>query len=541
MGGRTLADIAADVLEHHTNAYSSPQSRLKFAGIYRFRKGTERHALSPEVVRNLHKAARQGDTEAFKKFTEAVEHRVPMALRDLLHFAPSHPISLEKVEPVESIWKRFSTQAMSLGALSMETQRALAVAMNQIGCRSNTGEGGEDRDVYLELEGGFSANNKIKQVASGRFGVTPEYLVQAEELEIKMAQGSKPGEGGQLPGHKVTPLIARVRRTVEGIPLISPPPHHDIYSIEDLAQLIYDLREINPQARIGVKLVSQAGVGTVASGVVKARSDVVLISGHDGGTGASPLGSIKNTASPWEMGLAETQQALLSNGLRDRVRLRVDGGLKTGRDVLVAALLGADEFGFGTSAVVALGCVMARQCHLNTCPVGIATQREDLRAKFSGKPEHLISYFQQVAEQVRQLLAQLGFCSLDEVIGRTDLLKTVSHKIPGRRGRLDLRTILVRPGSNGRPTSGPNRKKAGDLDSLAARMCEEAQPILDAGSGGRFEHTISNSNRTIGARVAGNIARRFGIEGYAHGLIQSMPSRAAPARVSAPSSPPAFD
>ena len=520
MSGRTLADIASDVLDRHANAFGSPHSRLEFAGIYRFRKGTERHASSPEVLRNLHKAARQGDAEAFQKFTDAVERRAPMTLRDLLHFAPSHPIPLEEVEPVESIWKRFSTQAMSLGALSMETQQALAVAMNRIGGRSNTGEGGEDRDVYLELEGGLSANNKIKQVASGRFGVTPEYLVHAEELEIKMAQGSKPGEGGQLPGHKVTPLIARVRRAVEGIPLISPPPHHDIYSIEDLAQLIYDLREINPRARIGVKLVSQAGVGTVACGVVKARSDVVLISGHDGGTGASPLGSIKNTASPWEMGIAETQQALLTNGLRDRVRLRVDGGMKTGRDILVAALLGADEFGFGTSALVALGCVMARQCHLNTCPVGIATQREDLRANFPGKPEHLISYFRQVAEQVRQFLAQLGFRSLGEVTGRTNLLKAVSHEVPGRRGRLDPRTILVRPGLNERPASGPTLKKTENIDSLAAQMCEEARPLLDAGSGGRFEHTISNSNRTIGSRVASDIARRFGAQGYARGLIE---------------------
>ena len=525
MSGRTLGDLATDVLERHAAAYGSSHDRLEFAGIYRFRKGTERHATTPEVMRHLHKAARRGDGEAYRNFSEAVDRRPPMTIRDLFRFTASRAIPLEQVEPVEAVWKRFSTQAMSLGALSPETQRVLATAMNQIGGRSNTGEGGEDPEVYVEVEGEISAGHKIKQVASGRFGVTPEYLVEAEELEIKMAQGSKPGEGGQLPGHKVTPLIARVRQAVEGIPLISPPPHHDIYSIEDLAQLIYDLREINPQARIAVKLVSQTGVGTVASGVVKAHADTILISGHDGGTGASPLGSIKNTASPWEMGMAETQQALLANGLRDRVQLRTDGGLKTGRDVIIAALLGADEFGFGTSALVALGCVMARQCHLNTCPVGIATQQEDLRGKFSGKPEQLINYFRFVAEQVRELLAQLGFRTLDEIVGRTDLLKVASHEVAGRRGRLDPRAILVRsdsPASVGRPTSGPTRRKAGNLDSLAKHMCEQARPLLDSDASGqvRFEHKIRNTNRTIGARVAGDMARRYGNAGYRNGEIE---------------------
>ena len=522
VGGRTLADIAIDVLERHANAYLTPRDRLEFAGIYRFRKGTERHAFSPDVVRNLHKVARRGDSDAFHKFTELVDQREPIALRDLFRFASLRSIPLEEVEPVESIWKRFSTQAMSLGALSPETQRTLAMAMNEIGGKSNTGEGGEDPDVYIEIDGVPSASHKIKQVASGRFGVTPDYLVRAEELEIKMAQGSKPGEGGQLPGHKVTPLIARVRRAVEGIPLISPPPHHDIYSIEDLAQLIYDLREINPAARICVKLVSQSGVGTVACGVVKADSDVVLISGHDGGTGASPLGSIKNTASPWEMGLAETHQALLSNGLRSRVRLRVDGGIKTGRDVLISALLGADEFGFGTGALVALGCVMARQCHLNTCPVGVATQREELRAKFPGKTENLISYFRHVGEQVRELLAQLGFHSLDEVIGRTDLVRATLRGVPGRRGRLDPRPILAQPPLSGRQPAGTARKKKRQADLLALQMCEQAQPLIESGPAARgyFEHAIRNVNRAIGARVSGDIARRFGNDGLSEGLIE---------------------
>ncbi len=523
VGGRTLGDIAIDVIDRHNNAYSFSKNSLEFAGIYRYRKGAESHAFSPDVVRNLHKVARHEDAEAYRSFTELIDQRNPVTLRDLFRFSPASPIPLDEVEPIESIWKRFSTQAMSLGALSPETQRALAIAMNRIGGKSNTGEGGEDPNIYKDIDKGSSANNKIKQVASGRFGVTPEYLVRAEEIEIKMAQGSKPGEGGQLPGHKVTPLIARVRRSVEGVSLISPPPHHDIYSIEDLAQLIYDLREINPMAQICVKLVSQAGVGTVACGVVKARSDVVLISGHDGGTGASPLSSIKNTASPWEMGLAETQQALLSNGLRGRVRLRVDGGIKTGRDVLIAALLGADEFGFGTGALIALGCVMARQCHLNTCPVGIATQRDDLRMKFPGKPENLISYFRQVGEEVRKLLAQLGYHGLDEVVGRTELLQVTLREIPGRRGRLDPRPILVQPVLTSHQSTGHfPRKKENKPDPLSQKMREQAIPLINSGphAKGHFKHQISNINRTIGARISGDIARKNGNEGLKKGLIE---------------------
>jgi glutamate synthase (NADPH/NADH) large chain/glutamate synthase (ferredoxin) len=391
--------------------------------------------------------------------------------------------------------------------------------MNRLGAKSNTGEGGEDPEVYI-AHGVDSAENKIKQVASARFGVTPEYLVRAEQLEIKMAQGSKPGEGGQLPAHKVTPLIARVRRAVEGISLISPPPHHDIYSIEDLAQLIYDLREINPRAGIGVKLVSQAGVGTVAAGVAKANADVILISGHDGGTGASPLSSIKNTASPWELGLAEAHQALVANGLRDRVRLRVDGGVKTGRDVVVAAILGADEFGFGSAALVALACVMARQCHLNTCPVGVATQREDLRARFPNNPERLIHYLQHVGQQVRQILAQLGFRTLSEIVGRTDLLVPRACGEPGRR-RLNLRPLLVHPPPPGRPTTvGPNSAKPRSpslptrhVDELARRMTEDVQIPLHQGVSIARKYEIRNINRTIGARAAGEIAHRCGNHG----------------------------
>jgi len=512
VGGRKLVDVAHDVLERHALAFSTLAEKPDFSGFYRYRKGFERHAFAPEVIRNLQKAARESSAEAYHAFAEEVDQREPMTLRDLLRFRQTRPIPIEEVEPVESIWKRFSTQAMSLGALSPETQRTLAIAMNRIGARSNTGEGGEDPQVYIELANGDCAANKIKQVASARFGVTPEYLARAEQLEIKMAQGSKPGEGGQLPAHKVTPLIARVRRAVEGISLISPPPHHDIYSIEDLAQLIYDLREINPRATIGVKLVSQAGVGTVAAGVAKANADVVLISGHDGGTGASPLGSIKNTASPWEMGLAEAHQALVANGLRDRVRLRTDGGLKTGRDVVVAALLGAEEFGFGTAALVALACVMARQCHLNTCPVGVATQREDLRRRFPSQPERLINYFRYVAEHVRQLLAQLGFRTLDEMVGRTDLLVPVAHRVEGRQGQLDLKRLLVRAGDDGR-AHVKSRRRARHIDDLALRMAEDIRVSLQQGNSLVREYPIRNTNRTIGARVAGEVALRHGNKG----------------------------
>jgi glutamate synthase (ferredoxin) len=516
VGGRTFADLARDVLDRHRCAFGAPAEKLEFAGFYRFRRGFEQHAYSPEVIRNLQRAAKDADPAAYHKFAREVDERIPMTLRDLLRFRPANPIPVEQVEPVESILKRFSTQAMSLGSLSPETQRTLAVAMNRIGAKSNTGEGGEDPEVYLELVNGESAAHKIKQVASARFGVTPEYLVKAQELEIKMAQGSKPGEGGQLPGHKVTPLIARVRRAVEGIALISPPPHHDIYSIEDLAQLIYDLREINPRARIGVKLVSQAGVGTVACGVAKANADVVLISGHDGGTGASPLGSIKNTASPWELGLAEAHQALVANGLRERVRLRTDGGLKTGQHVVMAAILGANEFGFGSAALVALACVMTRQCHLNTCPVGVATQREDLRLRFPADPDRLVNYFRYVAEHVRGLLAELGCRSLDEVTGRTELLEAVDYAVPGREGRLNLAPLLARPALRDDPETRTNRaprRRVRPVDELTLRTCDDVQFALNLGVPIVREYPIRNVNRTIGARVSGEIARVHGNKG----------------------------
>ncbi|HSE37805.1 MAG TPA: glutamate synthase large subunit, partial [Blastocatellia bacterium] len=392
LSGIGLDEIASDVLRFHQAASAQGEPALEDAGFFRYRYGGEYHTFNPAVFRALHRAARGTDKNEYARYAGEVLARPPATLRDLIDVRPRRSIALGDVEPVESVLGRFSTSGMSLGALSRKAHESLAIAMNRLGAKSNSGEGGEDKRRFKRRPGGDLANSRIKQVASARFGVTPEYLVSADELEIKIAQGSKPGEGGQLPGHKVTAEIAALRHSVPGVTLISPPPHHDIYSIEDLAQLIYDLRQINPEARIAVKLVSEAGIGTIAAGVAKAGADVIHIAGHDGGTGASPLGSIKNAGTPWELGLAEAQQALVMNGLRARVRLRVDGGLKTGRDVIIAAMLGADEFGFATAAVVALGCVMARQCHMNTCPVGIATQDPALRRKFTGTPEMVVGF-----------------------------------------------------------------------------------------------------------------------------------------------------
>ncbi|HMK30999.1 MAG TPA: glutamate synthase large subunit, partial [Terriglobales bacterium] len=420
LAGKSLNEILEDSLVRHAAAFAEETQALRDLGYYRFRKNGELHATSPELVRHLHAYIKSPTPENNARYQRIAGTRESVAVRDNLDFRPAEAVALDEVEPRESIVTRFSSQAMSLGAISPEAHKTLAIAMNRIGARSNTGEGGEDPEIYMNSP---EASNRVKQVASGRFGVTADYLVHADELEIKMAQGSKPGEGGQLPGFKVTPYIARMRHAVTGMSLISPPPHHDIYSIEDLAQLIYDLRAINPRARIGVKLVAGAGVGIIAAGVAKAGAGVITISGHDGGTGASPLTSIKNTGLPWEVGIREAHCELLQAGLRSRVRLRVDGGLKFGRDVVVAALLGADEFGFGTAALLAIGCVMARQCHLNTCPVGIATQDETLRTRFTGKPEMVVSYFEGVADEVRQLLSNLGARSLQQIRGRVDLLE----------------------------------------------------------------------------------------------------------------------
>jgi glutamate synthase (ferredoxin) len=422
-------------------------------------------------------------------------------------------VPLDEVEPVEQILVRFSTAAMSHGALSGAAHEALAIAMNRLGASSNSGEGGEAEERY-----GDERNSKIKQVASGRFGVTPAYLMSAHELQIKMAQGSKPGEGGQLPGHKVSAEIARIRHTTPGVALISPPPHHDIYSIEDLAQLIFDLKQVNPEAFISVKLVSEAGVGTVAAGVAKGHADVIHISGNNGGTGASPLSSIKHAGGPWELGLAETQHTLLANGLRSRVRVRVDGGFQSGRDVVLAALLGADEFSFGTAALVALGCKMARTCHTNTCPVGVATQRLDLIARFPGQPEHLMLFMVQLAEEVRRVLAALGHRALNEVIGHAELLQQI---VSGpEAGYIDLAPLLWAPDTGHARRNVEERNPLPVGSDLSDRLASDALSELDGdGAPVRLRYAIRNTDRTVGARLSGVLAQRYGNHGLPAGSI----------------------
>jgi len=480
IGGADLSDI------ERMAPRSDEALALADHGRVRFRKAGEHHAYNPLAVRAAQKAARENDADAYREWRRLSSMGEPQSLRELLHIKDSQrPLPLEDVEPAAEIVKRFVSTAMSLGALSPEAHEALAIAMNQIGARSNSGEGGEDPATYDDSDGG-RRDNRVKQVASARFGVTPRYLKRADELEIKIAQGSKPGEGGQLPGLKVTSLIARLRHAQPGMQLISPPPHHDIYSIEDLAQLIHDLKTVNPHARIGVKLVSEAGVGTIAAGVAKARADYILVSGHDGGTGASPLSSIKNAGVPWELGLAETQQVLVANRLRERVSLRTDGGLRSGRDIVIAALLGAEEFGFGTGVLVALGCDMARQCHLNTCPTGIATQRDDLREKFEGRPEHVINHLFHIAGETREHLAALGLATLDDAVGRVDLLEPVPS------ATLDLSFILREPSDD---ASLPRRRSW-------ARNGDAPAPPPPSG-------TIDNSKRTVGAAFAGAESRHY--------------------------------
>ena len=487
IGGASLADLEARVRDRHATAWVDEP--LPDHGRVRFRKAGEFHAHNPIAVRTLQKAVQAGDPEQFDAYKELASMGAPASLRELLRVRPpaGAPAPLEDVEPATEVRKRFISTAMSLGALSPEAHETLSVAMNDAGARSNSGEGGEDPDHYLPAP--RRRDNKVKQVASGRFGVTPQYLRRADELEIKIAQGSKPGEGGQLPGIKVTNLIARLRHAQPGMQLISPPPHHDIYSIEDLAQLIHDLKAANPRARVGVKLVSEAGVGTIAAGVAKAHADYVLISGADGGTGASPLSSIKNAGVPWEIGLAETQQVLVNNRLRERLTVRTDGGLRNGRDIIVAALLGAEEYGFGTGLLVALGCDMARQCHLNTCPTGIATQREDLRAKYEGKPEWVVNYINLIAEEVRGWLAKLGARSLDEVIGRVELLEQIPETVES--SGLDLSFILRQPAD---PTAP--RRRLWERNGPA--------PAASPASG-----PIDNSRRTVGADLRAGDRRAY--------------------------------
>ena len=521
IGGVGFEEVAQDVLERHARAFPEAGGLLP-GGWYKFRRDADHHAHSPTMWRALHKAVQGGGRAEYREYVDIVEDSPPITPRDLLEFASDRePISIDEVEPVLEITKRFQTGAMSLGALSPEAHEDIARAMNQLGARSNTGEGGEDPRRYLPNGDKLDANSQVKQIASGRFGVTPAYLAAASELEIKISQGSKPGEGGQLPGVKVNRYIAELRHVMPGTPLISPPPHHDIYSIEDLSQLIYDLKMVNPEARVCVKLVSCEGVGTIAAGVAKAYADVIQISGAEGGTGASPLSSMKYAGAPWELGLVETQEVLVNNSLRGRVTLRTDGGFKRGRDVVMGAMLGAEQFGFGTTAMIAVGCKMARQCHLNTCPVGVATQREDLREKYFGTPEMLVSYMTYIAVEVREILAQLGYRSLDELIGRSGLLRQKPPTGDQRADRIDLSRLItpIDPGGHEPHTAQSARNDRIDDVVLDDQIIEDVREAIEHKTPVRQQYTIKNTNRTVGARLSGRIARRYGDEGLPFGTI----------------------
>jgi len=519
ISGIGLNGIQHKILRLHGEAYAEDTQALPVGGIYRYRRGGERHAWDGALIHMLQTAVATDAYQLFKRYTEAMRDRPPVDLRDLLDFrAKAAPVPLDEVQSITEIRKRFITPGMSLGALGPEAHETLTIAMNRIGARSNSGEGGEGPERYHPRANGDNANSPVKQIASGRFGVTAAYLNSCGEIQIKVAQGAKPGEGGQLPGFKVTAEIARLRHATPGVSLISPPPHHDIYSIEDLAQLIYDLKQINPEARVSVKLVSQAGIGTVAAGVAKAKADTIVIAGHVGGTGASPQSSIKYAGSPWEMGLTEVNQVLTLNRLRHRVRLQVDGGIRTGRDVVIGAMMGAEEFGVGTASLVAMGCIMVRQCHSNACPVGVCTQNPALRAKFEGTPEKVVNLFSFLAEEVREILAGLGFRSLDEVVGRTDLLMQVSR---GSRylDDLDLNPLLAQadPGPEGRICTVRGRNEV--PETLDAQMIEDAKAALEGGEKMQLAYNVRNTHRAVGTKLSSMITRRFGMTGLKPGHI----------------------
>jgi glutamate synthase (NADPH) large chain len=524
LGGVTLEQIAEEVRKRHLTAYpldGIPLAHrlLSVGGEYQWRREGEPHLFDPETVFRLQHSTRSGRYDIFKQYTHHIDGQSErlMTLRGLLKFASDRPpIPIEEVEPVSEIVRRFSTGAMSYGSISKEAHETLAIAMNRIGGKSNTGEGGEDKDRLYDPE----RRSAVKQVASGRFGVTSDYLTNASDLQIKMAQGAKPGEGGQLPGQKVYPWIARTRHSTPGVGLISPPPHHDIYSIEDLKQLIHDLKCSNPSARVHVKLVAEVGVGTVAAGVTKAKADVVLISGHDGGTGAAPLTSLKHAGGPWELGLAETQQTLLLNGLRDRIVVQVDGQLKTGRDVIIGALLGAEEFGFATAPLVVSGCIMMRVCHLDTCPVGVATQNTELRAKFSGKPEFVINFFEFIAEEVREHLAALGFRSLDEAIGHVEVLDTTRAEAHWKAHGLDLRPILHKPElPEGAVLHNVTVQDHGIAEALDQELIRICRPALENGEAIRASIPIRNVDRTVGTILGHEVTKATRGEGLPDGTI----------------------
>ena len=532
IGGVGFAEIGAETIARHTAAFGEPvpegQAVLSLAdpGYVRYRRGGEMHAVTGPVIKNFHTFVKTGEPDEYEKYLQVARENQPHALHDLFELVPDEtgPIPLEEVEPVEEVRRRFTTAAMSLGAISPEAHEVLAVAMNEIGGKSDSGEGGEDPRRFTPYQNGQWANSKIKQVASGRFGVDTAYLMSAEELEIKMAQGAKPGEGGQLPGHKVNGLIARLRKTQPGVTLISPPPHHDIYSIEDLAQLIHDLKQVNPRAAVTVKLVAETGVGTIAAGVAKANADTILISGHDGGTGASPLSSIKHAGLPWEIGLAETQQVLMLNGLRDRVTLRTDGGLRNGLDIVHAAILGAEEFNFGTIALIAIGCVYVRRCHLNNCPVGVATQDPKYRSKFKGEVEHVVNFFNAVAEETRQHMAGLGVHKLDDLVGQVRYLK--QRKVTGhpKANLIDLSSVLADPGKdlegNAPRFCTVPRNDGNHQPPLDDRIIAEAAAAIETGESVSLNYEVKNTNRNIATKLSGAVADRHGNDGLPDGTIR---------------------
>ncbi|RZP17869.1 MAG: glutamate synthase large subunit [Erythrobacter sp.] len=518
--GIGLAEVAEEAVQRHAQAYGDNplyKGMLDVGGIYQYRLRGEAHAWTPQSVAQLQHAVRGNDAKNYEEFARSINEQSErlLTIRGLMELTPAEqPLSLGEVESAAEIVKRFSTGAMSFGSISHEAHSTLAIAMNRLGGRSNTGEGGEEPERFLPLDNGDSMRSRIKQVASGRFGVTTEYLVNSDDIQIKMAQGAKPGEGGQLPGHKVDKRIGAVRHATPGVGLISPPPHHDIYSIEDLAQLIHDLKNVQPEARISVKLVSEVGVGTVAAGVSKSKADHVTISGYDGGTGASPLTSLTHAGSPWEIGLAETQQTLLLNDLRSRIAVQVDGGLRTGRDVAIGALLGADEFGFATAPLIAAGCIMMRKCHLNTCPVGVATQDPELRKRFTGTPEHVINYFFFVAEELRAIMAEMGFRTVEEMIGRVDRLDMRRVERHWKAHGVDLKRVLhAVPLEEGRELFQTERQDHGLAAALDVELIEACKPAIESGQAVQLTRPIRNVNRTVGAMLSGRIAEAHGHAG----------------------------
>ena len=524
IGGIDIFDLAKDILAAHSEAWSDcfddrlPISNL---GMYAFRKTGELHAWNPETIATLQIATRLGSYKKFKEYTAAVDCKEkPIFIRDFFDFKKGTPVPIDEVESVENIMHRFVTGAMSFGAISKEAHEALGIAMNRIGAKSNTGEGGEDAERFKPRPDGESARSAIKQVASGRFGVTAEYLVNADEIQIKIAQGAKPGEGGQLPGFKVDKVIAKTRHSIPGISLISPPPHHDIYSIEDLAQLIFDLKNINPDAKISVKLVSESGVGTIAAGVAKAKADLIIISGAEGGTGASPASSIRYAGLPSEIGLAETQQTLVLNNLRGHVRLQVDGQLKTGRDVIIQAMLGAEEFGFATSALIVLGCVLMRKCHKNTCPVGVATQNEELRKRFAGKADYLVNFFTFLAQEIREYLAEIGVKNFDDIVGRSDLLSVKEGVKVSKTEHLDFSRLLYRPDECSTNAIINVTEQDHDIKNVLDReLINRSYPAISSGMPVELDFPIKNTNRSVGAMLSGAVAKKYGNDGLPDGTI----------------------